>query len=183
MIAWLLLSIPEDEFKFAGFGPYGDELRSCYRYDSRVPNHKRIEPNHLAAVRTNSQLVGVARIARIETSEGTKALLRCPMCSSTNLQRRKRKLPPFVCASCRASFESPREETVPVTKFAAHFEQPFCDTPDAIPLSVLCKACPKYSQYLSMQRMEAEALLATLIPRFPKIKFHLQERECRNGVK
>lgn len=159
METWLILAFDETEVQTAGSLHYDDDLRSVYKYDSRVHNHRQVAVGDIVVVRSRDALVGVATIARIESQAGTKHVFRCPACRSTYIKSRLVKRPQFKCQKCRHEFDSPQKEIIPCTLFAAHFGDSFVDAADAISVDALRSACQNYNGFLSMQRLDVEAII------------------------
>jgi putative restriction endonuclease len=160
--SWLLLTFG-DKRQYAGNSGYDDDPHNVYHYDSTVPNHKRISEGDIAVIRGVDKLLGVAKIERISSYAGQKIRLRCPVCNSVHLKKRKRVQPPFRCEK-KHVFETPSEEVIECTNFKAFFGSSFISTPGIVAVADLRKACPHYSEQFAMQMIDihmiADALLA-----------------------
>ncbi len=160
--AWLLITLDDEDRQHAGNAGYEDDVENVYRFDSKVPNHRQLKAGDFAVLRSSSDLLGVARIARLESAEGTKTLRRCPECRRTSLKPRKTRRPRYRCDQCKAEFDEPETEEVPVTKYAAHFDGSFVGTPGAATIAELRAACPNYNGQLAMQRIDLDRVLTQL---------------------
>jgi hypothetical protein len=160
--SWLLLTFG-DKRQYAGNSGYDDDPQNVYHYDSTVPNHKRISEGDIAVIRGVDKLLGVAKIEQISSYTGRKTRLRCPVCNSAHLKKRKRIQPTFRCEE-KHVFEAPSEEVIECTNFKAFFGSSFVPTPGIVAVANLRKACPHYSDQFAMQVINiktiADALLA-----------------------
>lgn len=155
--AWLVAAFDTDR-QYAGNAGYADEITSCYRFDSNVPNHKRIAEGDLLVIRDKSKVLGVAAIEQINRSQGHKTLNLCPNCRRSGLKIRKTVSPAFRCHSCGCEFDKPIETEVPVTNFSARYERSFVATNFPLDLERVRAACPTYNGQHAMQRIELELL-------------------------
>jgi hypothetical protein len=161
--AWLVLSFGEDRQHGGNVG-YGDDPETVYRYDSYVPNHKRLSPNDLLVIAGRTGLIGFARIIKIQKHHGHKKFFRCPECRTSAIKKRKRARVLFRCNHGH-EFEVPVTEDVECMEYEAHFEGNFVRALSDIPMPELRKACPKYSDQLAIQefdfaRIESQAYRA-----------------------
>jgi len=120
---WLLFEKSEETRVSQGFSLYGDKTGVCYRFDSLVPNFKRIKSGDFVVLRKENEIIGTAFVGAIYQENGLKAHRRCPIpgCGSTDIRLRKNLLPKFRCgkAACGAAFDAPLETSVEVTLFEA----------------------------------------------------------------
>ena len=49
--AWSLIALPAGERQYGGNTGYTDDVEQTYRYDSSVPNHKRVRSGDLVFIR------------------------------------------------------------------------------------------------------------------------------------
>ncbi len=108
--AWLLIALDDEERQHAGNVGYEDDVEHVYAFDSMVPNSRQIRQGDLAVLRS-TELLGLARIARLESGPGTKKLRRCPECGKTSLKPRKTLTPRYRCDSCKATFDESKAYT------------------------------------------------------------------------
>jgi putative restriction endonuclease len=118
--AWLMAAFGEDR-EYKGNTGYEDEFGVVYRYDSFVPNHKRVQAGDLAFLHSRTEFLGVARIERVEVVAGTKTRLTCPKCGKGAVFPRTRKLPVWRCKKCREEFPEPKVGKEPCDLYAARF--------------------------------------------------------------
>ncbi|MFY0579291.1 HNH endonuclease [Cystobacter fuscus] len=146
-----------DEREYAGNGGYADELQSVYRYDSLVPNHKRIAVGDLLILRNKAKVLGTARVSRISSENGHKELRRCPKCLVANIKIRKYKRPKY---KCRANHEFKKfiKDSKECMFFAAHFDGTFRSLDNELTVKQVRVACPKYNGQLAMQELRLEQL-------------------------
>ena len=178
--AWLLIALDDEERQHAGNVGYEDDVERVYRFDSMVPNSRQIREGDLAVLRS-SELLGLARIARLESAPGTKELRRCPECGKTSLKPRKTLTPRYRCDSCNATFDEPRIEEAEVTKYEAHFDGSFVGAPNAVTLADLRAACPKYNGQHAMQRIDLGAFVSPLGQVDPRVASLISARSFGSG--
>jgi hypothetical protein len=166
--SWLLLTFG-DKRQYAGNSGYDDDPQNVYHYDSTVPNHKRISEGDIAVIRGIDKLLGVAKIERISSYAGQKTRLRCPICNSAHLKKRKRIQPPFRCEE-KHVFETPSEEVIECTNFKAFFGSSFVPTPGIVAVANLRKACPHYSDQFAMQVINIQTIADALLASAPDIQ-------------
>jgi len=163
--AWLLLSFG-DERQYAGNPGYLDEPRRLYRYDSFVPNHKQVQEGDYVFIRDKHRLQGVARIEKINPTDGEKLRSRCPVCGTTGLKARESLNPRYRCNN-RHEFDTPRQEIVPCRLYSAEYEGTFLSTPEALTPQEMRAACPRLSDQLAIQEIYWEPLAPRLTDKFP----------------
>jgi hypothetical protein len=154
--AWLVLAFGDDR-QYAGNTGYDDELTETYRYDSNVANWKRVAAGNLLLLRDREQLIGVARVRRIESYPSTKSLQRCPVCRTTGIKERRHREPRFRCNNGH-EFELPAMDIVRCTKLEARFESSFRRASGMVSTERLRSACPRYTDQLSVQRLDLSGL-------------------------
>lgn len=157
--AWLVLSLGEER-EYAGNIGYADELETVYRYDSFVPNHRQIDEGDLLLISNKKSVLGVARISRIESSEGQKTLSRCPECRVATIKERKQRQPRYRCREGH-TFDTPRTTQESCTHYAAWFDGAFQRTREEIPVAQVRRACPRYNGQLAMQEVTLSRLDST----------------------
>jgi len=87
--SWLLLLKSEDRV-FAGNLGYEDVAERFYSWDSRVPNHEKLQPGDKIVLWNGKYSLGVSSIESIETKENqSKEIRRCPFCKTTDIRERK----------------------------------------------------------------------------------------------
>lgn len=150
--AWVVLSFGEVR-QYGGNTGYRDDPERVYRYDSFVPNHKRVSPGDLLAIAGREGLLGFARIARIERQRGYKTFFRCPECRTSAIKKRRRAKLLFRCNQGH-QFDVPVTDEVECTAYEAHYEGSFTRATSDIPMLELRKACPKYSDQLAIQQLD-----------------------------
>jgi hypothetical protein len=101
MKSWLLLAVPDSDRLYRGHVGYSDKLSEVYRFDSSVPNSRRVTVGDLAVMRDKHAVLGTAVVEQINARAGLKQRLRCPGCTSTKLKQRKNKQPSFRCGTCQ----------------------------------------------------------------------------------
>ena len=156
--AWLVLSLG-DEREYRGNEGYADDLKSVYRYDSFVPNHKQIIKGDLLILRDGKSVLGTAVVTALREKEGSKSFKRCPRCKVANIKERKVKTPRYKCREGhlfeeREVIKDERECTL----FEAHFEGTFRPLAKRLAVAEVRAACPRYNGQLAMQQLDLERL-------------------------
>lgn len=159
--AWSVIAIGGKQ-QYAGNRGYLDDPRRVYRYDSKVANCRNVCPGDLLFIRDSEQLVGVARIERVDRRPGTKMMLRCPTCGISGIKTRKTKLPPYRCDRGH-EFAKPRTEKAKVIKFAAHYAGTFRAVGKMFPASLLKRAALRPSDQLSIEEIDPQSFAEALI--------------------
>jgi len=154
--AWLVLSFGEER-QHGGNAGYRDDPERVYRYDSFVPNHKRVSEGDLLVIAGRKGLMGFARIARIERQPGYKTFLRCPECRTSAIKKRKFAKVLFRCNHGH-EFDVPLSEEVECQEFAAHYEGTFVRATHDIPMHELREACLKYADQLAIQQLDFDRI-------------------------
>jgi putative restriction endonuclease len=126
---WSLMAI-DGQTQYGGNEGYQDRVSEIYSYDSNVANHKNLKSGDVVILRNRGRAIGAAVIDEIRSQEGTKELNRCPACDKTQIKQRKKLKPVWRCAVCQHTFDDPRTEAVPVTKFEASYGSSFISLPD-----------------------------------------------------
>ncbi|HSF43519.1 MAG TPA: DUF3427 domain-containing protein [Thermoanaerobaculia bacterium] len=171
--AWLLLSFG-DERQYAGNPGYLDEPRRLYRYDSFVPNHKQVQEGDYVFIRDKHRLQGVARIEKINPTDGEKLRSRCPVCGKTGIKARKSLSPRYRCDN-KHEFDTPDEGMVSCRLYSAEYGNTFVPAPAALPLQELKDACPRYSGQLAIQEIAWERLVPKLMENHPDVQILFSE--------
>lgn len=154
MRAWLCLAFGSDR-QYAGNMGYRDEVSKCYRYDSFVPNHKRIRDGDILFLRDRTNFLGTATVVEIRSFPGKKAILRCPECKITGIKTRATKRPKFRCHNGH-EFDVPVEESVGCTQYEAHFGSTFRRADGGVSVEMLKEIVLRPSDQLSIQELNLE---------------------------
>ena len=166
--AWLVLSFGDDR-QHGGNTGYRDDPERVYRYDSFVPNHKRMSPRDLLVIVGRDSLIGFARIAAIEKHRGLKKFLRCPACRTSGIKKRKLAKILFRCNHGH-EFNVPLEEEAECTEYEAHYGNSFIRATTNIPTSALRRACPKYTDQLAIQVLDFNEIRGTAYSSAPGLE-------------
>jgi len=165
---WLVLSFGEERQHGGNIG-YRDDPERVYRYDSFVPNHKRVSPKDLLVIAGRAGLIGFARVARIEKQRGHKKFLRCPECHTSAIKKRKLARVLFRCNHGH-QFDVPVTEEVECMEYEAHYEGGFVGATSDIPIQELRKACPKYTDQLAIQQLDFEKIQSRAYRSAPELE-------------
>lgn len=151
--AWSLLTIEGDR-EYKGNEGYNDDPKSTYRYDNFVANHRQVSIGDVAVIRSSDRVIGIAEITDIVVGKGTKERSRCPVCADTNLSFRKTMTPPFRCKSKGHEFDTPDQETIPVTTYEARYGSTFREADSRLPLELLAQAVIRPSDQMSIKEID-----------------------------
>jgi hypothetical protein len=116
----------------------------------------------------------LATVQFITEKPATKIMLRCPTCDAVDLKSRKTKTPRLRCSNGH-EFDQPREQTVAVTAFTAHYEGSYVDAPDAVPIASLKAAAPRRSDQLSIEEIDLSRLEKALVQSYPTTRDLLEQ--------
>lgn len=118
---WLLYYTVEPVIEQAR--AYVEEPSSEYEWDNSVPNYSKPKIGDLVVLWDGIQTLGMSVIQEIHNEESFKERLRCPTCRIAKVQSRKTLTPRYKCGSydCRAEFDQPKKEKIPVTRFRANY--------------------------------------------------------------
>lgn len=105
-----------------GNAGYDDQHDAFYSWDSKVPNHTRLQVGDPVAIWDKRRLLGVSVIEEILTEPGQKLLNRCVACSTTRISSRTSRSPRYRCMKCGAEFATPRTEVVEVQQYTARYD-------------------------------------------------------------
>jgi hypothetical protein len=152
--AWLLTALERDARQYQGNFGYDDEHQAVYRFDSNVPNHKKVETGDVVFLRAADTVFGRAVVVRLLAEPGTKLLKRCPTCRGTSLKIRKSRTPAFRCQQCRHETDSPVVEAVRVTNFACYFDDTFTPIEPHLPRNLFWDAAVRLNKQLAMLELD-----------------------------
>jgi putative restriction endonuclease len=155
--AWALITLGDDR-QYAGNTGYDDELQTVYRYDSFVPNSKQVRAGDIVILRGADDILGSARIERIQAVQGEKTQRRCPECGTTSIRHRKNRLPAYRCDSGPHEFSEPSQTTAKCTLYAAWIGDTFVPTQDRISVRELAPAYVERGGQLAIRRLQLGAL-------------------------
>ena len=141
---------------------YADKTRESYDYDSNIPNYTLVHPGDVMIVCDKQDVIGAARIDRIDPRPGSKQFRRCPHCNTTAITQRTRKAPQYRCKKCKREFEVPDLNWAACTLFTAYFGQSFVECKSHPPRSLLRPGCPKYNDRHAMRSFDLPSVADSL---------------------
>ncbi|WP_251023037.1 HNH endonuclease [Streptomyces sp. ISL-10] len=152
MTAWLMYL--GDDPKRVG-GGYDDSSSTHYSWDSRVPNSTHVQVGDVIVLWNGETLLGMSAIEHIETGTGTKDLSSCPACGKADIAERKTMTPKYRCwtKTCKAEFEEPAVETVPVTTYRARYESGWIDLHGHVSGGELRQLCEEQRSQNALRRL------------------------------
>jgi putative restriction endonuclease len=163
---WVVLTFGEDR-QHAGNSGYDDDPNKWYSYDSYVANHRQIADGDFLIICDRLRALGIAQIARLDSADSTRTLLRCPVCASTGIKSRHTKNPRYRCKRGH-EFDEPVQVDADCTKYTAHFDDSFRPFADRFGRDFLRQGCPRYSDQLAMQEFDFSTMEAPFRSSFPE---------------
>lgn len=163
--AWSLLTFGDDR-QYGGNAGYDDDPKSVYKYDSKVPNHKKLAEGDFVVLRDKDVILGTATVSRILKGRGMKEFRRCPDCGSTSVRHRPSKSPKWRCDDNKHEFHDPLVENTEVDLFEAHFGSTFTAPSKAkkeLSIDDLRAITLKRNDQLAIQRLDMSKLEALLV--------------------
>ena len=163
--AWALIVI-SGRRQYGGNTGYDDDLAEVYRYDSDVANSRKLSPGDVVLLRDRNRMLGVARVERVTSRQGSKQRFRCPMCGVTSIKERRTKTPRWRCNKAH-EFDVPEGERVAVTLYEAHFHGTFQSPRVNIQTSAIKKAALRPSDQISIEELDQDRLVLALGAQVP----------------
>ncbi|MDE5422914.1 helix-turn-helix domain-containing protein [Ancylomarina sp. DW003] len=117
---WVFKTVSEGR-AYEGNDGYADKIDEYYVYDTTVPNHKNVKEKDWIVLINKKEILGFAKIKKINSSNVLKSRYRCPECGNTQVERRKTKTPPYRCNKGH-EFENRDSEEIEVDQFTAYYE-------------------------------------------------------------
>lgn len=155
---WVLKSVQEDARASQTIDSYEDNLSEYYNFDSFVANSQQLRVDDIAVIINKNEILGLTRISKILISEGTKTIRRCPLCSTTTIDIRKRKRPIYRCNKGH-EFSKLVEEVKKVKKYKAIYSDYISVTKNLYELKQLRPYYINgYNQNMSIQKLSFDAL-------------------------
>jgi len=156
--SWLLLLKSEDRV-FAGNLGYEDVAERFYSWDSRVPNHEKLQPGDKIVLWNGKYSLGVSSIESIETKENqSKEIRRCPFCKTTDIRERKTLSPKFKCGKgeCRKEFDETQVEieSVEIKTYRSNHEIAWVDLNGKYSDIELRNSCVGFNHQHSLRRLD-----------------------------
>lgn len=168
--AWSLITLASEARQYGGNLGHDDEAERLYRYDSFVANHTQLREGDVVFLRDRRRLLGIDKIATIESESGEKTRRRCPTCSDTLIRARKRIVPRWRCSGCDATFADPVLEVVSATKYVATYGATY------VPLGELTSDELKAATFRPNDQHSIEELdVAKLLPKLAKAPALIQQ--------
>ena len=165
MNTWLVLAISEDDRLYAGHSGYEDDVSTLYRFDSFVPNAKRVATGDTFVIRDKETVLGTAVVAELSTSLGEKEHKRCPACGLTKIKTRKSKTPLYRC-ECGTEFDSPVIEMSDCTLFEARFAETFSPVRSEVSIQQLWSVARNLNKQHSIMELDSGGVTDLLGGRF-----------------
>ncbi|MEU9775701.1 HNH endonuclease signature motif containing protein [Streptomyces sp. NPDC047968] len=152
MTAWLMY-LGKDPKRVGG--GYDDDSASHYSWDSRVPNATSVQVGDRIVLWDGETSLGLSVIETIETGTGLKDLSSCPKCGKADIAARKTMTPKYRCwtKECKAEFDQPAVETVPVTTYRARYEAGWIDLHGHLTAHELRGLCEETKSQNALRRL------------------------------
>jgi len=120
---WVIMALGSDANWEGNLG-YTDNITSKYEFNNLVPNCRRIRLGDVLIIRDRDNVVGFARVLKLESKLGTIDHRRCSSCASTKFNARKTKQPVYRCHYGH-EFDQPTTETVEGVLFTIEYAESF----------------------------------------------------------
>ncbi|MDH6607310.1 hypothetical protein M2164_002945 [Streptomyces sp. SAI-208] len=152
MTAWLMYL--GAQAKRVGEG-YDDNPSTHYSWDSRVPNAAHVQVGDTIVLWDGETLLGLSVIEDIATGTDNKDLSSCPECGKADIAERKTMTPKYRCwtKTCKAEFDVPAVETVPVTTYRARYEAGWIDLRGHVSAPELRALCEEPKSQNALRRL------------------------------
>jgi hypothetical protein len=123
------LAIATDNRAHAGNSGYDDVVENSYVWDSTVKYHNQVGIGDVLVFFDKVSLLGAAVIDDVVQRDTVKSRLHCPSCDSTQIKRRKSKLPPWKgnSTTCKHEFESPLTKMIDVVEYRSVHDRTYVD--------------------------------------------------------
>ena len=146
-----------------GNSGYDDQIDAYYSWDSKVPNHTKLQVGDPIAVWDKERLLGVSVIEEIDVKVGQKLLKRCPFCTKTNISERKTVEPRFRCTKCRHEFNEPVLDLQEVHLYTARYDAAWTDLEGLLTKQDLQRVFTFPGDINAMRPIKWEALQRSLL--------------------
>lgn len=140
MKAWLMITTEDPVFLGAG---YDDDAARYYSWDNTVPSHAAPAVGDAIILWDKEFLIGASLIDKIERGDSTKIRLRCPICSKTKMQSRKKKKPRYWCPECKQGVTHPEEDSIEVSTYRSYHESSWVELAGELDGGQLRSICHK----------------------------------------
>jgi hypothetical protein len=169
---WLLLEKSDETRISKGIDAYRDETGRAYHYDSKVPNHRNLQPGDGVIIRKENEILGTGFIDSIAVSDAVKTHRRCPECKGTDVRERKTLTPKWKCGKCAAEFGEPEETQTDVQSYVASIQgfQGLASPPTVQQVKACAIGGNGEKSQLSMIDLDADRLTELLgghLPEYP----------------
>ena len=151
---WLVNS--QEERVYGGNDGYPEDPLRGYVWNSRVPHGSEVAKGDFVAIRVGDEVVGVARIARMTSKQGTAQKKSCPDCGNTNLKKRKTK-EGLRCDKGHVILR-PKVENLPATLYEAFYDGKFLPADPAVPFAAMLEDKSQFENYNSRHSIKLLAV-------------------------
>ena len=129
---WMIMSFGADA-SWEGNTVYSDDIPTRYQFNSFVPNSRGVQLGDILIVRDRYNVLGFARVQRLETELGMTRFRRCPTRGTMKFNAKTTKQPTYRCRN-RHEFAQPTAQTASCTWFTIHYSDSF--TPAIPPVNI-----------------------------------------------
>lgn len=176
--AWALTAI-SGEKQWGGNTGYEDDPTSLYRYDSQVPNHKRIKAGDIVVIRNRHEVLGYSKISHVSAKDGEKELRRCPTCGTAAIKRRRNTKPTWRCKNAH-EFEDPEISHKEVTLFEASYGENYVSAPGSLSVQQLKGLALRPNDQLSIEELDLPALEQLFADLFDEVELFVEVAFAEN---
>lgn len=150
--AWALTAISGDK-QWGGNTGYDDDPKRLYRYDSQVPNHRRLSEGDIVVIRDRTEVIGISIVQGVSAVDGQKVLRRCPVCRTAGIKRRRKIRPVWRCKNAH-EFDEPDTEQSDVVLFEARYGERFVPINTQLSVKALKEAALRPNDQLSIEELD-----------------------------
>lgn len=135
-----------------------------YSFGDHTPHHRHVAANDLFFIRSQTQLLAIARVQRIEAGAAEKPVQRCPTCGTGQLGFRSTRTNSYRCLYGH-EFSQPAASVRSGTEYKAYFGLDFVEVSARIEATELRPFELTNSRQLSLRPCEIDGLIRYIVRR------------------
>jgi hypothetical protein len=137
---------------------------SGYSFGDHTPHHRHVAVNDLFFIRSQTQLLAIARVQRIEAGAAEKPVQRCPTCGTGQLGFRSTRTNSYRCLYGH-EFAQPAASVRSGTEYRAYFGLDYVEVSARIEATELRPFELTNSRQLSLRPCELDGLIRYIVRR------------------
>lgn len=135
-----------------------------YTFGDHTPHHRHVSVNDIFFIRSQTQLLAIARVQRIETGSSEKSVQRCPMCGTGQLGYRSTRTNSYRCLYGH-EFSQPAASTREGAEYKAAFGLDYIEVSARIEAAELRPFELTNSRQLSLRPCDLDGLIRYIVRR------------------